>query len=368
MQQATDMSACYMALTDPLDRLDCCCRLFTNEQCLAQMSIATTEAPPRADGPTATDTRLMLRAAQLYYHQDLTQDQVGKRLGVSRFKVGRLLDRARREEAVRVEVIHPAARLVALEDALIERFGLQDAVAIDVPALGSPPSDEQLSRERVGAAAAEHLAALHPGGAIGVSWGKTMLELAAQLRPGWTEATEIVQLNGAISRSAQPTRYQEVVERFSTTTGAGMRLMAAPAIVGSAELRQALEADPAVGETLKVARRAPSAVFGMGLMGTQSIHVASGYLDKAELTKLQRAGAVGDVLGRFLTIDGDIALPSLDERTVGLPLGDLGTKRLTVGLAAGRERGPIALAALRAGLMRVLVADEGTAEWVLAHG
>jgi deoxyribonucleoside regulator len=176
-----------------------------------------------------------------------------------------------------------------------------------------------------------------------------------------------VQLNGAVSRSAQPTRYQDVVERFSATTGAGMRLMAAPAIVGSAELRQALEADPAVGETIEVARRAPSAVFGMGLMGKESIHVASGYLDRAELRTLERAGAVGDILGRFLTIDGEIALPSLDERTVGLPLHDLKTKRLTVGLAAGHERGPIALAALRAGLIRVLVADEATADWVLAH-
>ena len=37
------------------------------------------------------DTRLMLRAAQLYYHGDLTQDAVGKRLGVSRFMLGVIL-------------------------------------------------------------------------------------------------------------------------------------------------------------------------------------------------------------------------------------------------------------------------------------
>jgi len=340
----------------------------TYEQTTAQMSTATVDVAAGIAGEGMTDTRLMLRAAQLYYHEDLTQDQVGKRLGVSRFKVGRLLDRALREDTVRIEIVHPAARLVALEDALVERFGLRDAVVIDVPSVGVPATDEQLSRERVAAAAADCLAALHLGGAIGVSWGRTMLELAAQLRVGWTEASEIVQLNGAISRSAQPTRYQEVVERFGTTTGAAIRMMAAPAIVGSPELRQALEADAAVGQAIEVARRAPSAVFGMGLMGPESIHVASGYLDAAELTRLQRAGAVGDVLGRFLTIEGAIALPSLDERTVGLPLDDLKTKPLTVGLAAGRDRGPIALAALRAGLMRVFVADESTAGWVLAHG
>ncbi len=80
----------------------------------------------------------MLRAARLYYHGDLTQDAIGKRLGVSRFKVGRLLDRALTEQAVRIEIVHPAARLVALEDALVARFGLTAAVVVDVPATGEP--------------------------------------------------------------------------------------------------------------------------------------------------------------------------------------------------------------------------------------
>jgi deoxyribonucleoside regulator len=331
------------------------------------MSTAAVPEPgATATGGVSGDTRLMLRAARLYYHGELTQDAVGKRLGVSRFKVGRLLDRALREQAVRIEIVHPAARFVALEDALVERFGLAGAVVVDVPASGDRADDEQLARERVAAAAAEHLAAVAPTGVIGVSWGRTMIELAARLRPGWTEARQIVQLNGAISRSARPTRYQEVVERFGTTTGAAIQLMPAPAIVGTPRLRRALEADPAVAQPLEAARRATSAVFGMGVMGPASAHVVSGYLDEDDLHRLEQAGAVGDVLGRFITVDGDIALPSLDERTLGLPLGELAGKD-TVALAAGAGRGPIALGALRAGCIRTFVTDEATATWVLAH-
>jgi deoxyribonucleoside regulator len=330
--------------------------------------MASGVAVPRQDELESGETRLMLRAAQLYYRLNLTQDEVGKRLGVSRFKVGRLLDRALREAAVTIEIVHPAARLVELEDALVDRFGLRGAVVVDVPATGAAADDELLARERVGAAAAAHLAALRPTGAIGVSWGRQMLQLAANLRPGWTTATEIVQLNGAMSRSAHPTRAHEIVERFGVTTGAPIRLMAAPAIVGSSELRDALEADPSVGETLTAAREAPTAVFGMGVLGPDSVHVASGYLGPRELAALAAAGGVGDILGRFLAADGSIALPSLDRRTVGLPLEALRTKGLSVGLAAGSGRGPIALAALRAGCVNVLVADEPTADWVLARG
>jgi deoxyribonucleoside regulator len=313
------------------------------------------------------ETRLMLRAAQLYYRLHMTQDQVGQRLGVSRFKVGRLLDRALREEVVRIEIVHPDLRLVELEDGLASRFGLRSAVVVDVPPAASTADRELLAREHVANAAAAHLTALRPSGAIGVSWGRTMLEVAAHLRPGWTKAQEIVQLNGAMSRSARPTRAQEVVERFALTTGATIQLMPAPAIVGSAELREALEKDPSVGQTLAAARSAQTAVFSMGVLGPESVHMASGFIGEADLAALSEAGAVGDVLGRFLSLDGHIALPSLDRRTIGLPLQDLCAKSLAVGVAAGPGRGPIALAALRTGCVNVIVTDEETATWVLDH-
>ena len=252
-----------------------------------------------------------------------------------------------------------------LENALADGFGLRDVVVVDVPAAPTEHGSDPLARERVARSAADYLASVRPHGTIGVSWGRTMLELAGQLRPGWTEASEIVQLNGATSRSARPTRANEIVERFGLTTGASIRLMAAPAIVGSAELRRALERDPSVGETLEAARSAPTAIFGLGVLSFDSVHIESGNLSEMELAALREAGAVGDVLGRFLAEDGRVAFPELDRRTVGLPLEELARKELAIGLAAGVGRGPIALAALRARCLNVLVTDEPTADWVL---
>jgi deoxyribonucleoside regulator len=328
------------------------------------MTLAT--APARG----SADLRLLVRVARMYYGMNLTQEQIGARLGLSRFKVGRLLDRAVRESIVRIEVVHPAARLVDLEDSLVERFGLRAAVVADVAA-GAGTSDDahdRVVREAVATAAAGYLASVRPTGAIGVSWGRTMLELAGRLEPGWTAATEIVQLNGATSRSSTPTRVNEIVDRFGATTGASIRLMAAPAIVGSAALRLALEADPSVGETLEAARRAPFAVFSLGIPTPHSVLVESGFVGEADRARLRAAGAVGDVLGRFLAADGTIALRDLDERTVGLPLAELAVKPHAVGLAAGSDRGPIALAAIRAGCVNVLVTDEATAQWLATHG
>lgn len=315
-----------------------------------------------------SDVRLMVRIAQLYYRMHLSQAEIGDRLGLSRFQVGRLLDRAVEESIVRIEVVHPTARLVDLEDALVAHFKLEAAVVADVPATDVGEAADDLARDAVAEAAVDLLAKRRPSGAIAVSWGRTMLAVARRLPVGWTQATEIVQLNGAASRSTQPTRANEILERFAATSGATFRGLAAPAIVGSNDLRDALMGDPAIRETIDAARSAPAAVFGLGIPAADSPHLASGFVDEAEQARLRERGAVGDVIGRFLDSDGAIAWPKLNRRTVGLPLGDLRAKPFRMGVAAGAGRGPIALAAIRAGVVNVLACDDATAEWVLNRG
>jgi deoxyribonucleoside regulator len=129
---------------------------------------------------TLSDTRLMVRIAQLYYRLQLSQEQVGERLGLSRFQVGRLLDRALREEIVRIEIVHPAGRLIELEDALVERFGLQAAVVADAPEASSDEATQRLSRDAV-AGAAGLPAALGPTGSIG---GVGLPDARAPAEPG----------------------------------------------------------------------------------------------------------------------------------------------------------------------------------------
>ena len=53
-------------------------------------------------------THLLAQVASLYYEQGLTQEQVARRLGISRSGVSRLLREARREGIVEIHVRHPS--------------------------------------------------------------------------------------------------------------------------------------------------------------------------------------------------------------------------------------------------------------------
>ena len=52
----------------------------------------------------------MLRAAWYYYKDELTQDEIARRLSMSRASVGRLLDRARRVGLVSINLSSKASR------------------------------------------------------------------------------------------------------------------------------------------------------------------------------------------------------------------------------------------------------------------
>ena len=55
-------------------------------------------------------TDLLLEVAQRYWEQGRTQEDIGRELHLTRWKVGRLLEEARAEGIVQISVVHPRAR------------------------------------------------------------------------------------------------------------------------------------------------------------------------------------------------------------------------------------------------------------------
>jgi deoxyribonucleoside regulator len=89
--------------------------------------------------------------------------------------------------------------------------------------------------------------------------------------------------------------------------------------------------------------------------------VQSGFVTLEDQQRLVALGAVGDILSRYITADGAIADPTIDDRTIGLRLEDCRNRDYAIGVAAGRGKEAIALACLRAGYVNALVTDEQTA-------
>jgi deoxyribonucleoside regulator len=306
------------------------------------------------------DELLAVRAAELYYDEGKTQDEVGALLALSRWKVGRLLADARAQGIVRIEIVHPRARRLAVERQLRERFGLADAIV--VPA----PDDEGELLGRVAQAAADHLAVHRPvPRTLGVSWGRTLAAVAERLAAGWAHGVTVVQINGGVTLNRRPGVAAPTASAIAQKAEGEAVLLPSPAILERTETKRAIESDRVVADALARAASASAYLFTAGAAVDDSALVESGYLGPDDVAELVRKGAVGDVLGRFVDADGNIVDPALDERTVGLGLDRLRAAETAIFVVAGRAKHDIARTVVTSGLCTVLVTDDATARALL---
>ena len=305
-----------------------------------------------------TDELLAIRAAELYYEEDKTQDEIGQILNVTRWKVGRLLSAAKSHGFIRIEIVHPRARRLQLERRLREEYGLADAVVVSNA--GITGHDE--IQARTAQAAADYLAALRPvPRLLGVSWGRTMHEVASRVKTGWASGVNVVQINGGVSLNKRPGTAAATAVTIAQKAGGQAALLPSPAILERLETKHAIESDRVVAAVLEMARNAKAYLFSAGQADHDSAHIDSGYLSPADLDELVQKGAVGDVVGRYIDADGKIVDSALNERTIGMGLDEIRAAPNTIAVIAGPLKHAIARAVVRSKLCKTLITDEGTA-------
>src|SRR5438477_60239 len=164
----------------------------TYEQCSGGGGLVRTEH----DGRPGSE-ELLLRVAWFYYKDELTQDEIARRLSVSRASVGRMLDRARKVGLVTISL--NAGRLDAFEvsSKLRRAFGLTEALV--VPDYEKEPADRHVLNSRIGLGGAQFMSThLRPGGTLGVGWGDTVSRVVTSTNFGAVGPVHMVTLTGGV--------------------------------------------------------------------------------------------------------------------------------------------------------------------------
>lgn len=296
-------------------------------------------------------TRLLTRAALLYYRDGLTQAEVAGRLGVSRPTAGRLLSRAREAGVVRIEIDSPLRSATELEVAIEKMFGLREAVVI-----------ESESRSELGRAGAELLGRrLASGSVVGVGWSRTVRETADSFRPRGIDGVTIVQLDGAWTSGEYRTHADHILATLASRLSGTSVALPAPLYVDQPATARRLMSDTSIRTALDLADRADICVFGIGDLSTSTTLVLGGFVDERQVSDLAAAGAVGDVCGRFFDDSGTPIGGQLADRTISLPLPRLRQCPLRIAVAGGPTKVDAIRAALRGNLANALVTDAATA-------
>src|SRR3989440_3912667 len=133
-------------------------------------------------GTSGFSSAIMYAAARLYYEDELSQQQIAERLGVSRTTVSRLLQMARDEHIVRIQVVEPTD-VVTLSDELTQTLGLTRVVVVEASASRASSAGE--TAEHLIEPALRELAGLQltKGSNVGGAWGKAGRRGAASAAP-----------------------------------------------------------------------------------------------------------------------------------------------------------------------------------------
>jgi DNA-binding transcriptional regulator LsrR (DeoR family) len=306
------------------------------------------------------DVELMTRVASQYYLEGMTQEAVARSLRLSRPKVGRLLERARRVGIVEITVNVPPDLGLQVEADLISEFGLDRVLLVH------DQSDESGQRASVARAAAGFLKRqLGDGDLVALGMGRNVGAVPdfVGTLPART-ATFVSAIGGSplVDTGVNP---NEICRRLAEAFGGSAQVLYAPAYAETPEMREAFMSHEGVRDVLERARAAGVALIGIGDARDDSAVVRMGCFSVSEMRRLRDHGAVGDILGSFFDADGRAVVEGMGDRVVAIDRADLERIPCVVAVSSERDKGDAILGALRSGMVNVLVTTLATARTVL---
>lgn len=304
---------------------------------------------------------LKTKVAWLYYMEGLTQDKISETLGLSRSRVLRILATSRQTGMVQIRVTTKLSHCVSLERVLESKYGLERAIVIP------NPQDAAATNQLIGAALGGYLNDNIPAEAtIGLGWGRTLSASLPAIEYRENGGLSVLSMLGGLTRvsGANPS---EFAWRLADRLSAECYLMAAPVFAPDPRTRDALLAHPGIQEIFRRAERLDLAILSVGDLSPVSTFSEYVLLEREEFAALQAAGAVGDVLCRFIDADGNIIDHEINRRVIAVDPRELHSARKIVLASGGWQKFGVIRGALRLIRPHVLVTDELVAERLAAE-
>lgn len=296
------------------------------------------------------------RVAWLYFIEGLTQDKIAQILNMTRARVIRILAACREDGTVQIRVTTQQSHCLELERKLEAAYGLERAVVIP------KPQDDSKIGAMIGAATGAYLQdILTDGMTVGLGWGRTLSSSLPHIAPRSFNKMTVVSLLGGLTRAAlfNPS---EFAWRFADRLGAECLIMAAPVFAPDSRTRDALINHHGINDIFKHALKLDLAIVSVGDLSPNSAMNRYGLVDREDMATLLKAGAVGDILCRFVDADGNVLDHPLNDRVISADPQMLRSSRKIILASGGWEK----TAAIKSGLKMlkpaILITDVDVAE------
>ncbi len=304
--------------------------------------------------------RMTLKVCRLYYEDNLSQKEISAQLGISRPQISRMLTNARNNNFVSIKINNPFSDETDLEQLLIERYHLKDALVLNT----INANEEGGKMEEFGRMAASCIDGyIMDNSRIGVMSGQTLSSMVRSIKHFGRRGLEFVSLVGGISSTSVKWHANVIAQQLAECSGGSCYILNAPVIVQSKQSRDMLVSEPGIASVLQKGLKCDVAIVGIGQINMNSTTFQAGALNTEDIERLKASGAIASVCTSYLDVSGKIIHTELEERSIGLTLEQL-KKCRTIALAIGENKVESIKAALSSGYIDVFITNLDTARLI----
>ncbi len=300
---------------------------------------------------------LYIKIAKMYFVEELSQQEISDRVQLSRSNISKILKTCRKLNIVEIKVNDTSSLGLRFQHEIEEQFNVKQVIVI--------PTDKnkEETKIQVGKAAAGVLSTLiHDNVKIGISRGSTLFHVIDQFSSSHIAGGEVVQMVGGTGFFNMRTDGHELTRILAHKINAESSVLQAPLLVRNKNLQQLLIAEPGIAEILRRAEHTDIAVMGLGTNHVESsAFFRFGYMTEEESIHMLSLGAVGDICGRQIDIEGNEFKTELNDRVIGIELEKVKNIPVKVCVAEGAHKAEVIVGALRGGFIDHLIIDEDAA-------
>ena len=303
--------------------------------------------------------RMRLRAAWMYFIEEMTQNDIAQQLGVGRVTVVRLLTDARARNEVKFSIQGGLGECIEVAREMENRFQIEEVIVVP---MSNPQAD---ATGPISTATGMFLNEIvTPGLRIGVGWGRTLLESLGYITEVAIPDMSVVSLLGGITKVKQ-FNPSEFAWRFSNLFQAECYLMTAPAIVDSPATKKALIDYCGLGEAFGRAQSLDAVLLSVGDLSVEGTPYRYGFVPESVRSSMVAQGAVGETLFNYFDAKGTPINNSITGCVMTVPLKTILDTPKRVIASGGLRKAEALLGAIRMVRPTVLVTDEFAARRIL---
>lgn len=302
--------------------------------------------------------KLMVKVCKLYYVDDMKQEDIAKKLGISRPTISRLLKDAKEAGIVKIQIVSPfASDYSDLEKSLELKYGLKNVIVV-----GDQTDDDSLKQE-LGREAAYYLERiLKPKDVVGLSMGTTLRYIPQHVTSRKESKFTFVPLLGGVGQANIEIHPNQIVMDIANVFGGSYMLLHAPAVVSDPNLIKSFSQELGIKNVMEMIKKVNVAVVGLGaLVDENSTMMATGYYDQNDIEHMKQKNAVGDICMQTYNADGEAQDFESNKKVIGYPIENLRKIETVIAVAGGKSKLNAIKGAIKGGYINVLITNYSNA-------